>query len=115
MNWYLDVLRKYAVFDGRARRREFWMFTLINVIIEIVLSILFRGWLSVIPSLYSLAVFIPTIAVAARRLHDIGRSGWWQLIALIPLVGIIILIIWWATEGQRGANKYGSNPKSIAA
>lgn len=117
MGWYLEVLRKYATFDGRAHRTEFWMFVLVNIIVSIGLNIvdaiigtdgaLGAGLLS---SIYALAILIPTLAVAVRRLHDIGRSGWWLLIALIPIVGFIILIVWYATKGERAANRYGPNP-----
>ncbi|HEY8985897.1 MAG TPA: DUF805 domain-containing protein, partial [Streptomyces sp.] len=88
MQWYLDVLKKYAVFSGRARRQEYWMFALFNIVISIVLSIigsvLDLGILSII---YSLAVLLPSLGVSVRRLHDTGKSGWWILIALIPLAG----------------------------
>ncbi len=108
MEWYLAVLKKYAEFTGRARRKEFWMFVLVNFVIALVLSVVGAETLS---GLYSLAVFIPTIAVGARRLHDTGRSGWWQLISLVPLVGLIVLIIFMAQEGAVDDNQYGSNPK----
>jgi uncharacterized membrane protein YhaH (DUF805 family) len=116
VQWYLEVLKKYASFDGRAHRTEFWMFTLVNIIVGMILSILdvsigtsgdFGGLLS---GIYGLAVLVPSIAVGARRLHDIGRSGWWLLIALIPLIGSIILIVWWATAGKSSPNEWGPNP-----
>ncbi|WP_432892786.1 DUF805 domain-containing protein [Kribbella sp. CA-245084] len=122
MQWYIDVLKKYAVFDGRARRKEYWMFVLFNVIASIILSILDRilgldfggsssssGWLSTI---YSLAVLLPTIGVAIRRMHDTGRSGWWILINLIPCVGWIWFIVLAAQEGNAGDNAYGPDPKA---
>jgi uncharacterized membrane protein YhaH (DUF805 family) len=121
MEWYLKVLRQYAEFDGRARRTEYWMFTLISVIISVVLtlidSFLLRSAVgfSVLSTLYGLAVLIPSLAVGARRLHDTGRSGWWQLIGIIPLVGAIILIVFFATEGNRGPNNHGPDPKEAAA
>jgi uncharacterized membrane protein YhaH (DUF805 family) len=117
MGWYLEVLKKYATFDGRAHRTEFWMFVLVNIVISIGLNIVdavigtngeYGG--GVLSSIYSLAVLIPTLAVGARRLHDIGKSGWWQLIALIPIVGAIVLIVWFATKGKGGANEHGPNP-----
>ncbi|GGT79803.1 MULTISPECIES: DUF805 domain-containing protein [Streptomyces] len=116
MNWYLDVLKKYAVFGGRARRKEFWMFTLFSVIISIVLSVI-DGVLGMqlLSLIYSLAVLIPTLAVSVRRLHDTGRSGWWILIGLIPLVGAIILIVFYATEGNQSENAHGPNPKLAPA
>lgn len=116
MNWYLEVLRKYVVFDGRAHRTEFWMFTLISVVISIVLALIdvaigtYGAGGGVLQGIYGLAVLLPSLAVGARRLHDIGRSGWWLLLGLIPLVGIIILIVWWAQEGDAGSNQYGPNP-----
>lgn len=103
----------YARFRGRAQRPEFWYFVLFNFLVGLALGIVdgmlfgFDSDVSIFNSLYSLAVFVPSIAVGARRLHDIGRSGWWQLIMLIPLVGIIILIVWWASRGEEGANEYG--------
>ncbi|MGW4031009.1 DUF805 domain-containing protein [Streptomyces sp. NPDC004838] len=113
MHWYVDVLKKYAVFSGRARRQEYWMFFLFNMVIGIVLNIIDRaGDLgSVISFVYSLAVLIPGLAVAVRRLHDVGRSGWWLLIVVVPLVGAIILIVFLATDGEPGVNKWGENPK----
>ena len=112
MQWYLQVLQKYAVFEGRAHRTEFWMFVLVNLIISIVLAVLGEAaaFFSVISFLYGLAVLIPGLAVGARRLHDTGRSGWWLLIGLIPLVGVIVLIVFFATEGDKGSNEYGPDP-----
>ncbi len=111
MNWYFEVLRKYAVFEGRAHRTEFWMYTLFNFVISIGLTILGAAagvvWLQL---LYGVAVFIPGIAVGARRLHDTNRSGWWQLIVVIPIVGWIVLIVMFAEEGHPGTNQHGPNP-----
>jgi uncharacterized membrane protein YhaH (DUF805 family) len=118
MNWYFEVLKKYAVFDGRARRMEYWMFVLFNVIISIVLAVIDGmlgtsnrdGW-GLLRGIYTLAVFLPGIAVGVRRLHDTGRSGLWMLIALVPCVGGLILLVFMIQEGQTGANEYGFNPK----
>ncbi|MCZ0989251.1 DUF805 domain-containing protein [Streptomyces diastatochromogenes] len=116
MHWYVDVLKKYAVFSGRARRQEYWMFFLFNLIISIVLTVVDRAIGSNVLSLiYTLAVLLPGLGVAVRRLHDTGRSGWWILIALIPLVGSIILIVFLATEGKSEPNQYGPNPKYAPA
>ncbi|MFG2308760.1 DUF805 domain-containing protein [Streptomyces sp. NPDC048566] len=116
MHWYVDVLKKYAVFSGRARRQEYWMFFLFNLIIAIVLAILGRAMgTSILSGLYSLAVLLPGLGVAVRRLHDTDRSGWWILIGLIPLVGAIILIVFLASEGKREPNQYGPNPKLAPA
>ena len=114
MNWYLDVLRKYAVFEGRARRKEYWMFVLFNLIVAFVLAIIegMIGTGGFIGAVYALAVFVPNLAVAVRRLHDTGRSGWFLLIGLIPLIGIIVLIVFFVQESQPGANKWGPNPKT---
>jgi uncharacterized membrane protein YhaH (DUF805 family) len=113
VNWYLDVLKKYAVFTGRARRKEYWMFVLFSVIVTIVLSLVegIVGGPGVLSGLYALAVLIPSIAVGVRRLHDTGRSGWWILIGLVPLVGIIVLIVFFVADSQPGTNQYGPNPK----
>jgi uncharacterized membrane protein YhaH (DUF805 family) len=117
VNWYLAVLKNYAGFTGRARRTEYWMFFLINLIIVIVLDVI--GMVikvsTLLGGIYGLAVLIPSLAVGVRRLHDTGRSGWWLLIGLIPLVGSIILIVFMATEGQPGNNQYGPNPKQVPA
>ncbi|MFG2640246.1 DUF805 domain-containing protein [Streptomyces sp. NPDC048370] len=117
MNWYLDVLKKYAVFNGRARRQEYWMFVLFNIIaLIIVAAVDFAiGTYPLLYAVYALAVFLPGLGVTVRRLHDTGRSGWWILINLIPLVGGIILIVFLATEGNQTDNEYGPNPKLAPA
>ena len=114
MSWYLQALRKYAVFDGRAHRTEYWMFILFNVIITLVLYLIeaLAGGPGVLGGLYGLAVLIPGIAVAVRRLHDTNRSGWWWLIGLIPLVGTIVLLVFLVQDSQPGENQYGPNPKA---
>jgi uncharacterized membrane protein YhaH (DUF805 family) len=113
MNWYLAVLNKYAVFIGRARRKEYWMFFLFNFIFNSILVIVdgFLGTVS-LSIIFGLAVFIPGLAVTIRRLHDIGRTGWWVLIGLIPFIGAIVLIIFAATDGNKGSNEYGADPKA---
>ena len=117
VNWYLEVLKKYAVFSGRARRKEYWMFLLFNIIIGLVLGGI--AWLAggpdVLGSIYGLVVLIPGIAVSVRRLHDTDRSGWWLLIGLIPLIGTIVLLVFMAQDSQPGANQYGPNPKTATA
>lgn len=116
MNWYVAVLKNYAGFSGRAGRAEYWMFFLFNFIISIVLSVISVKVpaISILSFLYSLAVLIPGLAVAVRRLHDTDRSGWWLLISLIPIVGTIILIVFLATEGQPYDNRYGPAPRLAA-
>lgn len=104
--FYIGVLKKYAEFTGVATRQEFWMFFLFNALVSIgvglIAGIVGLGGLS---SLYSLSVLVPSLAVGARRLHDIGKSGWWQLLLLIPLLGFIVLVIFWAQPAKNaGAN-----------
>jgi uncharacterized membrane protein YhaH (DUF805 family) len=113
MNWYVAVLKNYVGFSGRARRQEFWMFVLINFIIGAVLGALARVSVAfyIIEGIYELAILLPSLAVAFRRLHDTGRTAWWILIGLIPLIGWIVLLVFYCTEGDSGANKYGPDPK----
>jgi uncharacterized membrane protein YhaH (DUF805 family) len=106
INYYLKALKEYANFNGCATRSEFWYFTLVNIVISIILngleiSLIGTNYIALI---YSLIVLVPSIAVATRRLHDINKSGWWQLIGLIPIIGLIVLIIWYATDTK--PNKY---------
>ncbi|MDR1341953.1 MAG: DUF805 domain-containing protein [Prevotellaceae bacterium] len=119
MNWYLKVLKQYADFSGRARRKEYWMFVLFNIIFCVAAMILDNlfglamegvGY-GAIYILYMLAVLIPGLGVGVRRLHDVGKSGWMLLIALIPLIGAIWLLVLFATEGNHGNNEYGADPK----
>ena len=139
MNWYVEVLRKYAVFSGRSRRREYWLFTLFSSIIAAVLDYLDRflsspmipisGFgtppnalgpaapgstviaIGLLGVLYSLALLVPSLAVSVRRLHDLGRSGWWLLIGLVPVIGIIVLTVFALQDSEPGENAYGPNPK----
>lgn len=113
MQWYLKALQNYVGFQGRARRTEYWMFILFSVIVSFVISLIdsLVGLSPILTYIYSLAVLLPSLAVLARRLHDTGRSGWWILIALIPLVGSIILIVFTCQDSQPNDNKYGKNPK----
>ncbi|MFO3795686.1 MAG: DUF805 domain-containing protein [Anaerolineales bacterium] len=123
MKWYIAALKKYAVFNGRARRKEYWMFVLFNIIFSIVAVVLdnLLGTASkdlgygVIYSLYSLAVLLPGLAVTVRRLHDVGKSGWWIFISLVPIIGGIWLLVLLATDSQPGENEYGPNPKETGA
>ncbi|MGW3046168.1 DUF805 domain-containing protein [Kitasatospora sp. NPDC001159] len=116
MKWYLGVLKKYARFRGRARRREFWMFTLFSGIVSFVAGfldgLLHTGYL--ISLVYALVVWIPTLAVGFRRLHDTGRSAWWLLLSLVPGVGLL-LVVFLALNGQAGENRFGPDPKLGAA
>jgi len=112
MSWYLAGLAKYAVFSGRARRREFWMFYLVTMSIFLLLGFIqgFLGSSGEITNAFGLFSIIPTLAVSVRRLHDTGRSGWWVLIQLIPF-GLIVLLIFMGLKGNAEENKFGGNPK----
>jgi len=105
------VFQRYATFTGRSRRPEYWWFVLFNIIVSLVLGIvsglLFPNEADILGGIYNLAVLLPSLAVGVRRLHDIGRTGWWLLIALIPIVGIIVLIVFFATKGEEHDNQYG--------
>lgn len=120
MSWFLMALKKYAVFGGRSRRKEYWFFVLFSFIGAIIIGALqqVNGLMqiaSLLSAVYSLGLLIPSLAAASRRLHDTGRSAWWLLLVLIPLIGGIILIIFMVFDSQPGDNKYGPNPKSDAA
>lgn len=102
---------KFATFEGRARRSEYWFFTLFLVLASTVLSIIdATTGIGVLSLIFSLVTLIPAIAVAVRRLHDTNRSGWWYLLFLVPLVGAIVLIIWFCGQGTEGENRFGANP-----
>ncbi len=109
---YIEVLQKYAVFDGRAKRTEYWLFMLIHVIISIILYALswIVDFLIIVYIVYVLALLVPSLAVGCRRLHDSGKSGWLQLVGLIPLVGAIILIVLFVLPSGDD-NKYGPRPE----
>ncbi|MBQ5710127.1 MAG: DUF805 domain-containing protein [Alistipes sp.] len=115
MNWFVKCLKQYADFSGRARRTEYWMFTLFNFIFSFVLGFVlaFIG-LGFLGYIYTIAILIPSLAVCIRRLHDIGKSGWWYLIGFVPVVGTIVLLVWFCTDSQPGNNEWGPNPKGIA-
>lgn len=114
MHWYLDVLKKYVVFEGRARRTEYWVFNLISFVISLVLSVIDNALsLGFLASLYGLAVLLPSLAVTVRRLHDTNRSGWWILISLIPFIGWIVLLVFMLMDSDPQANEYGPNPKYL--
>jgi len=113
MSWYLEALRNYAKFSGRARRSEYWFFVLFYLIFGLVAGVVdglvgSDGFVSVI---YLLAMFIPSLSVTVRRLHDTDRSGWWLLISFIPLIGAIVLLVFTVLDSTPGQNQYGPNPK----
>ena len=123
MGWYLEALKKYAVFGGRSRRKEYWYFVLFSLIVSLVLSAIdaLLGTLSsstnvgLLGGIYGLAIIIPSIAVSVRRLHDIDRTGWWILIGLVPLIGGIVLLVFALLDSTPGSNRYGPNPKGATA
>ncbi len=114
MNWFIDVIKKYAVFTGRARRKEYWMYMLFWIIGYVILAVLesLVGLTGVLTSIYALGLFLPGLGVAIRRLHDTGKTGWWILIALVPLIGAIVLLIFMIQDGTPGDNAHGPNPKA---
>lgn len=113
MEWYLKVLRQYADFSGRARRKEYWMAVLVNFLLIFIISLI-DVLFSVYPSLsllYWFFTFIPFITVTVRRLHDVGKSGWWYLIVFVPIIGVIWLLVLLATDSMPGENQWGPSPK----
>jgi uncharacterized membrane protein YhaH (DUF805 family) len=120
MHWYLEVLKKYAVFEGRAGRKEYWYFVLFDFLLTVGLAIIDRATglaieandISPLRTMYTLAVFLPSLAVSVRRLHDTGRSGWWILLGLIPCIGTILLFIWFVTDSDPCTNEFGSDPRA---
>lgn len=119
MNYFTLAFKKYADFRTRSRRSEYWYFALFSTIVVLLLSFVdgilgftsADGSTGVLSGLYSLFALIPSIALSVRRLHDVGKSGWWLLIAIIPIIGAIVLLVWALTDSGPGANKYGPNPK----
>ena len=115
MNWYLKVMREYFNVNGRARRTEYWVYFLVYLGIVIVASVLDLALNSqLLGSLVALVHLVPTITVGVRRLHDIGRSGWWLLIVLVPLIGWLIALYWATKAGDAHDNAYGADPKAAA-
>ena len=115
MNYWLGCFTKYATFSGRARRKEYWMFILFNMLVAFGVNVVdaVLGMEGLLGGLYSLAVLIPGWAVFTRRMHDIGKSGWWWLIGLVPVVGAIVLLVFMCKDSQPGDNDYGPNPKGV--
>ena len=115
MEWYLKVVRdNYANFRGRARRKEYWMFFLFNVLFVFVTTAidLVLGIFPLLYVIYILAIIVPSIAVFVRRMHDVGKSGWWFFIGFIPIIGTIWLLVLLFTDGVTGENSYGPSPKA---
>ncbi|MCC4833759.1 DUF805 domain-containing protein [Shewanella sp. 10N.7] len=121
MNWYIKVLKNYINFKDRARRKEYWFFVLFNLIAGIVLALIdnMTGTLTpetgygLLSGFYSLLVFLPGLGVTVRRLHDTGRTGWWILIGLIPLIGALVLLYFFVSDSEQETNQYGPNPKGF--
>ncbi len=113
-DYFLDVIKtKYAFFEGRARRKEFWFFILFYIILSIPFSLIdsLLGTSGILQGLYALVLLLPGIGLSIRRLHDTGRSGWWLLVGLVPLIGAIVLIIFYVQDSKPGSNQYGPCPK----
>lgn len=112
-DWFIKCIKNYVNFSGRARRKEYWFFRL--TIFLLTLAIVFvesaLGTDGIFLGLFLLATFLPDLAVTVRRLHDVGRSGWWLSIVFVPIIGAILILIWFVTEGQKNENLYGSSPK----
>jgi len=110
------VFSKYATFDGRARRAEYWYFSLFLGLVYVAISVIgvlggdtMTSFAAVLQGVIALGTLLPTLAVTARRLHDTGRSGWWMLLSLVPIVGLILLV-WYCTRGTLGTNRFGADP-----
>ncbi len=122
MGWWLQGWRKYAVFGGRAQRKEYWYFLLFTVLANVGCLILDRYFgtrhpsarVGLIGGIFALAALIPTLAVSVRRLHDTGKSGWYLLLGLIPLLGAIVLLVFMAQPTVAGSNAYGPDPREIS-
>lgn len=122
MKWFLDALKnKYATFEGRARRSEYWYFVLFYVLTIVALAIIdgIAGTLNddvgigLLSGIFVLATFVPALAVTVRRLHDTDRSGWWVLLDLVPVIGPLVLLVFTVLDSQPGANRFGPNPKGV--
>lgn len=118
MKWFLIVMKKAFVFKGRARRKEYWMFALIAFLIGIATNVidLLNGWMltpaiGVLSALFSLLIFLPNISVSVRRMHDLGYSGWWVMIILLPILGPLLLLMMFCYDGESFPNRFGPNPK----
>jgi len=121
MNWYLEALRKFTDFNGRASRQEYWYFVLFNILISLGLGLVDRvtgsfdpmSGVGLLGGLYGLAILLPGLAVSIRRLHDTDRSGWWVLLPLIPIIGGLIFLYFLVLDSSQGRNAYGESPKSF--
>ena len=113
MEYFIGGIKKYADFTGRARRKEYWLYLLFYFIFSVLVNVIDLSLGTIfIGTIYSLALLLPSLAMGARRLHDTGRSGWWQLLNFIPIIGWIILIVFFVQDSE-DENEYGPNPKAV--
>jgi uncharacterized membrane protein YhaH (DUF805 family) len=114
MNWFIDgITKNYANFNGRARRKEYWMYVLFSSILTVIAIIIDKMIGSPLLAILTLALFLPNLAVTVRRLHDTSKSGWWVLLQFIPFIGAIIIIVFCVQDSTPGSNQYGENPKGL--
>jgi len=121
LNWYLDVLKKYVVLEGRAQRQEYWYFILFNLLVTAALmgvDMLIGQFneltgLGLLSGIYTMLVMLPGFSVTVRRLHDTGRSGWWALVGIVPLLGGLVLLVFMVLDSEPGSNRFGPNPKGM--
>lgn len=120
MQWFIHVLKQYATFSGRARRAEYWWFVLFYLVALVALTVVDRAlgfWsadagMGLLTGLFILGTLLPYLAVTTRRLHDRDKSGWWQLLNFVPLIGPLVLLVWMVRAGDTGSNRYGADPKA---
>ncbi|MEZ9567200.1 DUF805 domain-containing protein [Vibrio artabrorum] len=123
MEYFIGAIRKYSVFKGRARRKEFWYFYLVSFVISLVLAFLDHQLGTYDPELgggllggiYGIFIFLPSLALTVRRIHDTGRSGYWAFLLLVPLVGLLVILFFALTDSNSGSNEYGGSPKESAS
>lgn len=121
MSWFLMALKKYAQFDGRSQRSEYWFFALFYILFAIAATLIDVGigsydpqsGFGLVSAILAIGLFIPSLSVSVRRLHDTDRSGWWILICLIPLVGAIWFLVLMVFDSTPGNNRFGPNPKEL--
>ena len=113
IDWYLGPFQKFAKFEGRASRKEYWMFVVMNIPVAFLFGVLdaLVGAGGVLGGVYNLILLVPSVSLMCRRLHDQNRSGWWQLLLFIPIVGFIVILVFMCLDGTAGDNRFGSDPK----